>query len=499
MTPARRLASALARRDGASDLTRVAGDAILRAKPKMIALSGPAGFLGSRVLDAVLDAHEHRRANGLEAGEVLLLSASPGNLMSRLTKQYGHERLRGVRASRVDYYYQHDADSWQDQLGSLGMAGENSVFVNLAGLAGPVAGKSDAMMCVNYKAPVAAARACENLGFGHFIQSSTQATKAERAGQVPYSRWKAMADFSLARLERLPVTVCALGMLYDKDQGIVGQRGDLLNMIDLTLLPLTPIMGDGSAPLQPLEVKDAANRLAYLALTEVSELPAQSLGGEGFDPIWNRESYQRILSENEKRQFTLRMYDAVGPETLSMLDLNKKFAELNKRKLRAVHVDYRNFERVLNVASLGNLNRQFVSLLRSEQDAERPIVGNPEAFEKLLGPNVKLCALSSLSQVTHRRRFPYAATLGWAFQNYGVIWPGILLGTEILVSYLFGQKYSTEDYWKYTRLTLKAAFFAGIVGGGMFVGGESAAHIRELLQSFVPPETPPPPPSRRWW
>jgi hypothetical protein len=32
-----------------------------------------------------------------------------------------------------------------------------------------------------------------------------------------------------------------------------------------------------------------------------------------------------------------------------------------------VHVDYRNFERVLNVASLGNLTRQFVSLLRSEQ------------------------------------------------------------------------------------------------------------------------------------
>lgn len=183
-----------------------------------------------------------------------------------------------------------------------------------------------------------------------------------------------------------------------------------------------------------------------------------------------------------------------------MLDLNKKFAELNKRKLRAVHVDYRNFERVLNVASLGNLNRQFVSLLRSEQDAERPIVGNPEAFEKLLGPDAKLCRLSSLTQVTHRRRFPYAATLGWAFQNYGVIWPGILLGTEIFVSYLFGQKYSTEDYWKYTRLTLKIAFLAAIVGGGMFVGGESAAHIRELVQSFLPPELPPAPPSRRrWW
>lgn len=41
---------------------------------------------------------------------------------------------------------------------------------------------------------------------------------------------------------------------------------------------------------------------------------------------------------------------------------------------------HRNFETVLNEASLGNLNRQFVSLLRSEQDAERPIVGGTGYF-----------------------------------------------------------------------------------------------------------------------
>lgn len=383
------------------------------------------------------------------------------------------------------------------------MAGCNSVFMNLAGLAGPVSGKANAMMAVNYLAPVAAARACERLGFGHFIQSSTQATKAERAGQVPYSRWKAMADFSLARLEKLPVTVCALGMLYDKDQGVVGQRGDLLNMIDLTLLPLTPIMGDGSAPLQPLEVADAASRLAFLGLTEVADLPASNLpcqeegawnreSWSGTDSIWSRESWARIMTQNEKRQYTLRMYDAVGPETMSMLELNKKFAQLNNRKLRAVHVDYRNFERVLNVASLGNLNRQFVSLLRSEQDAEHPVVGNSDAFEKILGPDAKLCALGDLDRVTHRRRFPYSATLGWAMHNYGVIWPGILLGTEILVTYLFGQKYSTDDYWKYTRLSFKAVFLACVVGGGTYFGGESATHLLELVRNTLPPPPPSP-------
>eukprot|EP00951_Prasinocladus_malaysianus_P034338 scaffold345761_cov53-Prasinocladus_malaysianus.AAC.1 len=71
-------------------------------------------------------------------------------------------------------------------------------------MAGPVPGRPEAMMAVNYKAPLAAAQACEELGFGHFIQSSTQAVKAERGGQVPYSRWKGMADFALSRREGLP-------------------------------------------------------------------------------------------------------------------------------------------------------------------------------------------------------------------------------------------------------------------------------------------------------
>ena len=82
--------------------------------------------------DARLDAHEHRRDHGLEPGEVILLSSSPGHLMSRLYGRYGSKRMSTVRATRCDYYYQHDFDSWRDQLGSLGMGGPNAVFINLA-------------------------------------------------------------------------------------------------------------------------------------------------------------------------------------------------------------------------------------------------------------------------------------------------------------------------------------------------------------------------------
>ena len=96
--------------------------------------------------------------------------------MHRLERKYGQEAMKTIRASRVDYYSQHDVSMWLDHLGSLNLGGENCVFVNLAGVAGPNKIHPDNMMAVNYRAPIAAAKACEQLEFGHWIQSSTQAT-----------------------------------------------------------------------------------------------------------------------------------------------------------------------------------------------------------------------------------------------------------------------------------------------------------------------------------
>lgn len=143
-----------------------AGKRLLDMPPKKIVLSGPSGFLGRRVLECILTVHKERLYHGLNPGEVVLLSSSPGSLMANLSDQYSSSLMKTIRASRVDYYTQHDERMWQDQLLSLGLEGEDCVFVNLAAVAGPVEGKTDAMMHVNYRAPVAAARACEVLRFG---------------------------------------------------------------------------------------------------------------------------------------------------------------------------------------------------------------------------------------------------------------------------------------------------------------------------------------------
>lgn len=250
-----------------------------------------------------------------------------------------------------------------------------------------------------------------------------------------------MMDFALSRCKEMPVSVACLGLLYSKTDGNVGQErknNSRLNMIDLSLLPLTPIMGDGSALLQPLEVSDASDRFAFLALTDPKLRPKQVL---------HESKYRLFIGDKGNANF--RYYDAVGPETMTMLQLLEKFAHVQgNKKFRPVFIGYRNMERVLNIKSLGNLNRQFVSLLRSEQDAANPVTGDPRTWESVLGddPHGKLLTLDEaflqneeFIKTQHRRRhFPYLNTLLWALDKPKLIIPGIALSFEIIDSFLSG-------------------------------------------------------------
>jgi hypothetical protein len=66
-----------------------------------------------------------------------------------------------------------------------------------------------------------------------------------------------MADFHLSNITDMPVTIACVGLLYCKADISVGQGhgGNKLNMIDLSVLPLTPIMGSGRAPIQPIGIQ----------------------------------------------------------------------------------------------------------------------------------------------------------------------------------------------------------------------------------------------------
>lgn len=102
--------------------------AVLECAPKKVILSGPSGFLGTHVLDSILDVHEARKKNNLETGEVILLSSSPGNMMKRLQAKYGEKKMKTIRASRVDYFSQHEVSTWRDHMGSLGRSADIDAY-----------------------------------------------------------------------------------------------------------------------------------------------------------------------------------------------------------------------------------------------------------------------------------------------------------------------------------------------------------------------------------
>jgi hypothetical protein len=297
---------------------------------------------------------------------------------------------------------------------------------------------------------------------------------AERAGQVPYSKHKAMFDFALSQINHrtldvnttnnteMATSIAILGLLYCKTDGMVGQsREDLsptnrmnlsapsgprLNLIDLSLLPWTPILGTGKAPLQPQEVIDAATRLAFLSCVDPEHRPLQN----------NHSDFTKKLQQEDP---LLRIYDAVGPETIDMCELLRRFANYQgKADFHPVNIDYRNMEEILNVKSLGNLNRQFVSLLRSEQSSIRgAVVGDPFVWNDIFNgtgksrhKNGDYANLVTLEEAFFhdgdrvRRAYPYGETVKYVLENPRVVWPGIKLSLEIIASRFKGNAEKVE-------------------------------------------------------
>lgn len=176
----------------------------------------------------------------------------------------------------------------------------------------------------------------------------------------------------------------------------------------------------------------------------------------------------------QKQNNNCVIYDCVGPNTLSFEDLLSTFARNKNYKFRPVHIGYRGMEKVLNVKGIGashsllthsrsylltysltryigNLNRQFVSLLRSEQETARPIVGDPSTFENILGPEecyrltrfedafpAHSAAQPATKEVALTRMNILKKIVKYVVSNPRVILPGLQVSVEILQNYYFG-------------------------------------------------------------
>jgi hypothetical protein len=113
------------------------------------------------------------------------------------------------------------------------------------------------------------------------------------------------------------------------------------------------------------------------------------------------------------------------------------------RRFRPVHIGYDNMEEILERQSLGNLNRMFVSLLRSEQESDSPIIGDPSVWDGLLGdhPDSRMLSLDAafqeaeMASAKKRKHFPYWKTVFMVLQNPRIIWPGVKLSLEIVTSF----------------------------------------------------------------
>lgn len=211
--------------------------------------------------------------------------------------------------------------------------------------------------------------------------------------------------------------------------------------------------GNGLAPLQPQEVTDASSRIAFLALTDTKDRPVQFSNGTSHRNRINMLSNKAGITPPESFIY----YDAVGPETMTILDMLRIFAKAQGNdSFRPVYIGYRNMEKLLNVRSLGNLNRQFVSLLRSEQDADKPIIGESAVWESLLGSDAKLQriqhALLELNQDelqrNGKRRFPYLSILELIYKSPKIIFPGTKLSLEIVDAFITSRLWDFHESYK---------------------------------------------------
>ena len=212
-----------------------------------VLLLGGTGFIGSRVLDALL-------AAGYE-------------VTCGIHRALPRSKCRTIA---VDYSRDHDVSDWLPRLRDI------DVVVNAVGILRET--KTAAFDAVHIAAPVALFRACAQAGVGKVLQVS--AVGADAHARSGYHRSKQQADQALAVTCRSWVIVQP-SLVF----GVGGASASLFTR--LAALPWVPFPGSGQQQVQPIHVDDLT--AAIVRLIETNEFDCQTIPAVGPRAITLRE------------------------------------------------------------------------------------------------------------------------------------------------------------------------------------------------------------------
>src|SRR4051812_32405997 len=181
-----------------------------------VLLLGASGFIGRRLLDALVAA-----GHDVTCGARRVQS------------------LPGCRCIEVDYTRDHALEDWLPRLAGI------DVVVNAVGILRET--RNASFDALHVAAPVALFNACARAGVRKVVQIS--ALGADEAAESRYHRSKRKADDALAALD-VPWVIVQPSLVF----GIGGTSAALFSR--LAALPLIPVPGRGEQQVQPVHVDD---------------------------------------------------------------------------------------------------------------------------------------------------------------------------------------------------------------------------------------------------
>lgn len=206
-----------------------------------ILVTGAAGFVGSRLVDALAARGE----------QVIALARKAGSIAQR----DGVTPLVGDLLNAADY--------------ESALKGVDCV-IHLAAVTGKA--RPDAFQKGNVEATKVLIAACERAGVKRFILVSSIAVTFAARQHYPYAESKIAAE-AAARASSMDVTIVRPTM-------ILGQGSPIeASLLRLAHMPVTPIFGDGKTRVEPVDVQDVVDFLQAIARDPDAAGATVELGG----------------------------------------------------------------------------------------------------------------------------------------------------------------------------------------------------------------------------